>query len=105
MHPADVLIPEGAGGRALQAGLGQIEAQVLKPGMIAEAACSSLPWTVIPMVITGVQDYIAAGQFRGGEQLVDASAARPGTILAFLEPIAKNGLADVTAGSTCIVNA
>jgi len=105
MRPAGVLIPEGAGQRALQAGFGQIEAQVLKPGMIAEAACSSLPWTIIPMVITSVQDYIAAGQFRGGEQLVDASAAKPGTILAFLEPLEKNGLADVTAGSSCIVNA
>jgi multidrug resistance efflux pump len=105
MRPAGVLIPEGAGQRALQAGFGQIEAQVLKPGMIAEAACSSLPWTIIPMVITNVQDYIAAGQFRGGEQLIDASAAKPGTILAFLEPLEKNGLADVTAGSSCIVNA
>jgi multidrug resistance efflux pump len=105
MRPAGVLIPEGAGQRALQAGFGQIEAQVLKPGMIAEAACTSLPWTIIPMVVTSVQDYIAAGQFRGGEQLIDASAAKPGTILAFLEPLDKNGLADVTAGSSCIVNA
>jgi hypothetical protein len=105
MRPAGVLIPEGAGQRALQAGFGQIEAQVLKPGMVAEAACTSLPWTIIPMVITSVQDYIAAGQFRGGEQLIDASAARPGTILAFLEPIEKDGLQDVTAGSSCIVNA
>jgi multidrug resistance efflux pump len=105
MRPAGVLIPEGAGQTALQAGFGQIEAQVLKPGMVAEAACVSLPWTIIPMVITNVQDYIAAGQFRGGEQLIDASAARPGTILAVLEPIQKNGLEGVTAGSTCIVNA
>jgi multidrug resistance efflux pump len=105
MRPAGVLIPEGAGQRALQAGFGQIEAQVLKPGMIAEAACVSLPWTIIPMVITSVQDYIAAGQFRGGEQLIDASAAKPGTILAVLEPMQKGGLKDVTAGSSCIVNA
>jgi multidrug resistance efflux pump len=105
MRPAGVLIPEGAGQTALQAGFGQIEAQVLKPGMVAEAACVSLPWTIIPMVITSVQDYIAAGQFRGGEQLVDLSAAKPGTILAVLEPIGKNGLDGVTAGSTCIVNA
>jgi len=104
-RPAGVLIPEGAGQRSLQAGFGQIEAQVLKPGMIAEAACVSVPWTIIPMVITNVQDYIATGQFRGGEQLIDASAARPGTILVFLEPIDKNGIADVTAGSSCIVNA
>src|ERR1700749_4525714 len=105
MRPAGILIPEGAGQRALQAGFGEIEAQVLKPGMVAEAACTSLPWTIIPMVVTSVQDYIAAGQFRGGEQLIDASAAKPGTILVFLEPLDKNGLADVTAGSNCIVNA
>ena len=105
MRPAGVLIPTGAGQRSLQAGFGQIEAQVLKPGMIAEAACVSVPWTIIPMVITSVQDYIAAGQFRGGEQLVDPSIARPGTILTFLQPIAKDGLDAVTAGSSCIVNA
>ena len=105
MRPAGILIPEGAGQRVLQAGFGQIEAQVLKPGMVAEATCVSLPWKIIPMVITGIQDYIAAGQFRGGEQLVDASVARPGTLLAFLEPMQKDGLLDVTAGSSCIVNA
>jgi multidrug resistance efflux pump len=105
MRPAGVLIPQGAGQTALQAGFGQIEAQVLKPGMVAEAACVSVPWTIIPMVITNVQDYIAAGQFRGGEQLIDASAAKPGTILAVLEPLEKGGLEGVTAGSTCIVNA
>src|SRR6202012_4521838 len=105
IRPAGVMIPEGAGQRILQAGFGQIEAQVLKPGMVAEASCTSLPWTIIPMVITGVQDYIATGQFRGGEQLIDASSVKPGTILVFLEPLDKNGLVDVTAGSTCIVNA
>jgi multidrug resistance efflux pump len=106
MRPAGILIPEGAGQRGLQAGFAQIEAQVLKPGMVAEAACISKPWTIIPMVITSVQDYIAAGQFRGGEQLVEAqNVARPGTILAFLEPIYKDGLEGVTAGSSCVVNA
>jgi multidrug resistance efflux pump len=106
MRPAGILIPEGAGQGALQAGFGQIEAQVLKPGMVAEAACVSRPWTIIPMVITSVQDYIAAGQFRGGEQLLEAqSAARPGTILVFLEPLYDGGLDGVTAGSSCIVNA
>jgi multidrug resistance efflux pump len=105
MRPAGVLIPSGAGQRALQAGFGQIEAQVLKPGMIAEATCVSKPWRIIPMVVTSVQDFIAAGQFRGGDQLIDASAAKPGTILVFLEPLEKDGLADVTAGSSCIVNA
>jgi multidrug resistance efflux pump len=106
MRPAGILIPEGSGQRGLQAGFGQIEAQVLKPGMAAEAACISKPWTIIPMVVTSVQDYIAAGQFRGGEQLLEAqNIARPGTILVFLEPIYKGGMDGVTAGSSCIVNA
>src|SRR4029079_15160184 len=84
MRPAGILIPEGAGRSVLQAGFGQIEAQVMKPGMVAEATCISKPWVIIPMVVTSVQDYIAAGQFRSGELLVEAqNIKRPGTILAF----------------------
>ena len=106
MRPAGILIPEGAGRRVLQAGFGQIEAQVMKPGMVAEATCISRPWVIIPLVVTGVQDYIAAGQFRSSEQLIEAqNLQRPGTILAFLEPLYKDGLAGVTPGSSCIVNA
>ncbi len=106
MRSAGVLIPEGAGQRGLSAGFGQIEAQVMKVGMVAEAACISKPWKIIPMVVTGVQDYIAAGQFRGGEQLVEAQQVQsPGTILAFLEPIYEGGLDGVTPGSSCVVNA
>jgi len=106
MRPAGVLIPEGAGQRVLQAGFGQIEAQVMKEGMVAEATCMSKPWVIIPMIVTTVQDYIAAGQFRGGEQRIEArSVAQPGTILVYLEPLYKGGLEGVTAGSSCIVNA
>ncbi len=106
MRPAGVLIPEGAGGQALVAGFGQIEAQVMKAGMVAEATCISKPWTVIPMVVTGVQDFIAAGQFRGGEQLIDPQQVmRPGTILVYLEPLYQGGLDGVTPGSSCIANA
>jgi multidrug resistance efflux pump len=106
MRAAGVLIPEGAGERALQAGFDQIEAQVMKVGMIAEVTCVSKPWTVIPMVVTGVQNFIAAGQFRGGEQLVDPQqVARPGTLLVFLEPLYQGGLDGVTPGSSCIANA
>jgi len=106
IRPAGVLIPEGAGRGRLLAGFGQIEAQVIKIGMVAEAACASKPWTVIPMVVTEVQDYIAAGQFRGGEQLIDAQqVTRPGTILAHLEPLYEGGLDGVTPGSSCIANA
>ena len=106
MRPAGVLIPEGAGRSVLQAGFGQIEAQVMKPGMVAEATCISRPWVIIPLVVTSVQDFIAAGQFRTGEQLIELQSLRqPGTVLAFLEPLYKGGLEGVTPGSSCIVNA
>ncbi|KGT75471.1 secretion protein HlyD [Bradyrhizobium japonicum] len=106
MRPAGILIPAEAGRSVLQAGFGQIEAQVMKTGMVAEATCISKPWVIIPMVITTVQDYIAAGQFRSGEQLLEAqNVVRPGTILVFLEPLYKGGLEGVTPGSSCIVNA
>ncbi|WP_262031309.1 HlyD family secretion protein [Microvirga sp. Mcv34] len=106
MRPAGVLIPEGAGRGRLQAGFGQVEAQVMKVGMVAEAACASKPWVVIPMVVTGVQDYIAAGQVRSGEQLLDLQqVTRPGTILTFLEPLYEGGFDGVSPGSSCVVNA
>ena len=106
MRPAGILIPEGAGRRSLQAGFGQIEAQIMKAGMIAEVTCVSKPWPIIPMVVTEVQDFIAAGQFRGGEQLVDAQqVARPGTLLVYLEPLYAGGLDGITPGSSCIANA
>src|SRR5581483_1365124 len=106
MRPAGILIPEGAGQRSLQAGFGQIEAQIMKVGMAAEVTCVSKPFTIIPMVVTGVQDYIAAGQFRGGEQLLEAQQVKQrGTLLVFLEPLFKEGLEGVTPGSSCIANA
>jgi len=53
-----------------------------------------------------VQDFIAAGQFRGGEQLVEArQITRPGTILVYLEPLYAGGLDKVVPGSSCIANA
>jgi multidrug resistance efflux pump len=106
MRPAGILIPEEAGRNRLQAGFGQIEAQVMKPGMLAEATCISKPWKIIPLVITVVQDFIAAGQIRATEVLVDPQNLQaPGSILVFLEPLYKGGLDGVTPGSSCIVNA
>src|SRR6185503_17380824 len=106
MRSAGLLIPDEAGRGMLQAGFGQIEAQIMKVGMIAEVTCVSKPFRVIPMVVTGVQDYIAAGQFRGGEQLLEAQqVSRPGTLLVFLEPLYQGGLDGVTPGSSCIANA
>jgi len=105
MRPAGILIPDDAG-RTLLAGFGQIEAQIMNVGMTAEVTCVSKPFAVIPMVVTDVQDYIAAGQFRSGEQLIDPQqVTRPGTLIASLEPLYKGGLDGVTPGSSCIANA
>ena len=74
--------------------------------MVAEATCISKPWTIIPMVITSVQDYIAAGQFRGGEQLVEAqNTCVPAPFSFSWSRSIKGGLEGVTPGSSCIVNA
>jgi multidrug resistance efflux pump len=106
MRPAGILIPADVGQRGMAAGFGQIEAQIMKPGMIAEITCVSQPFTIIPMVVADVQNYIAAGQVRSGEQLLDPSqVARPGTLIAFLEPLYKGGIDDITPGSSCIANA
>ena len=105
MRSAGVLIPD-ASRQGLLAGFDQIEAQIMKVGMTAEVTCVSKPWTIIPMVVTDVQDFIAAGQFRGGEQLVDAQqVTKPGTLLVYLDPLYKGGLDGVTPGSSCIANA
>ena len=106
MRPGGVLIPTESGRKALQAGFGQLEAQVIKVGMIAEVTCASKPLTIIPMVVTAVQDFIAAGQIRAGDQLIEAQqVTKPGTLLVFLEPLYEGGLDGVTPGSSCIANA
>jgi multidrug resistance efflux pump len=108
LRPAGVLLPEDQGllRPVLAAGFGQIEAQVMRPGMLAEAACASLPWRVIPMVVTNVQGFIATGQVRSTDQLIDLQQFRqPGTVLAILEPLHEGGLDSVVPGSSCIVNA
>jgi multidrug resistance efflux pump len=105
-RPAGILIPTGAGKRTLVAGFGQIEAQIMKVGMIAEATCIGQPLAIIPMVVTEVQDLIAAGQLRPTDQLIDAQqTTRPGTITVYLEPLYQGGMADLLPGSQCIVNA
>jgi multidrug resistance efflux pump len=106
MRPAGILIPRASGLTAIEAGFSQIEAQVIRPGMIAEAICISRPYTIIPLVVTEVQDVIATGQIRPSDQLVDlAEVTRPGTITTYLEPLFEGGLEGVPPGSNCIVNA
>jgi multidrug resistance efflux pump len=106
MRPAGILIPAEAGRIGLQAGFNQIEAQVIRQGMIAEAACASVPFRIIPLVVTEVQSVIAAGQVRPSDQLIDPmQVSRPGAITAYLEPLFQGGLDALTPGSSCVVNA
>jgi multidrug resistance efflux pump len=107
MRPAGVLVadPAPGRGRVLAAGFGQIEAQVLRPGMLAEVACASMPWTVIPMVVTQVQGFIASGQIGSTDRLADVAQFRPGTVTVIMEPLYEGGLDRVPPGSACIANA
>jgi multidrug resistance efflux pump len=106
MRPAGILIPEGAGHARFEAGFPQISSQVIKVGGVAEIMCISKPFTVIPMVITDVQDVIAAGQIRPSDALLDIQSQRaPGTITAFLEPIYPGQTDDIPPGSRCFANA
>jgi multidrug resistance efflux pump len=106
VRPAGILVPEEAGRVALIAGFGQIEAQVMKVGMIAEATCVGKPFTILPMVVTQVQDVIAAGQMRPTDQLVDVQQlAKGGTLTVYLEPLYPGELDGLPPGSSCIANA
>jgi multidrug resistance efflux pump len=103
---AGILIPESAGENQLAAGFNQIETQVLKVGMVAEATCVSKPMTIIPLVVTREQNVIAAGQVTATDQLIDLQKiSQPGTVTVWLEPLYKGGLEGVPPGSSCIVNA
>jgi len=102
---AGILIPDGAGEDRLLAGFNQIEAQVIKVGMVAEATCITKPLTIIPLVVTRVQDVIAAGQILQTNQLTELEKlGPPGTVLAVLEPLYDGVLDRVPPGSNCIAN-
>jgi multidrug resistance efflux pump len=105
VRPAGVLVPERRV-TGLLAGFGQIEAQVIKPGMIGEVTCIAKPWQIVPMVVTEVQNVIASGQVRATDQLVDVQQlARPGTITVIMEPLYPGQLDDLPQGGSCIANA
>lgn len=104
LRPAGVLVPERRV-TGLVAGFGQIEAQVIKPGMIGEVTCIAKPWQIVPVVVTEVQNVIASGQIRPTEQLMDVQQfARPGTITAIMEPLYPGQLDDLPQGGHCIAN-
>ncbi len=103
---AGILVPAEAGQRGVLAGFGQIEAQVMRPGMPAELACSARPFEIIPMVVTDVQSVIATGQVRPTDALIDLSqSGGQGTITAILEPIFEGSIETLPPGSNCIANA
>lgn len=105
MRPAGVLVPARRQ-VGLMAGFGQIEAQVMREGMIGEVTCIAKPWEIVPVVVTEVQNVIAAGQVRPTDQLVDVQQlARPGTITVMMEPLFERQLDDLPQGGTCVANA
>lgn len=105
LRPAGILVPERRV-TGLVAGFGQIEANVMKVGMIGEVTCIAKPLTIIPMVVTEIQDVIAAGQIRPTDQLVGVEQfSRPGTITVLMEPLFEGQLEDLPQGSSCIANA
>ena len=106
LRPAGILVPEEAGRGRFQAGFDQVSAQVMKPGMLAEITCISKPFTIIPMVVTEIQDVIPSGQVRPSDALLDPQdRARPGTLTVFMEPLYAGQTDDIPPGSKCIANA
>jgi multidrug resistance efflux pump len=104
LKPAGILVPERMI-TGLLAGFGQIEAQVIKVGMIGEVTCIAKPWQIVPMVVTQVQNVIASGQVRPTDQLVDVQQlARPGTITVIMETLYPGQLDDLPQGGSCIAN-
>ena len=109
LRPAGLLIPTRdveSGRHMIQAGFSQLTAQVIRPGTLAEVSCLSKPFTVIPMVVTYVQDIIAIGQLRPADTLVDIQdRARPGTLTVWMEPLYEGGMDGILPGTKCIANA
>ncbi len=106
LRPAGILVPSEVGRERFQAGFRQIAAPVIKVGMIAEIACSSQPFTVIPMVVVEVQDVLPSGQFRQGDRLIDPQdLVRPGTVFTTLAPLYEGQAEGIPPGSKCLANA
>jgi multidrug resistance efflux pump len=104
LRPAGILVPD-ARVTGLFAGFSQIEARVIKPGMIGEVACIAKPWQIVPMVVTQVQDVVAGGQIRATDQLIGVEqVAKPGSITVLMEPLYEGALDDLPRGSSCIAN-
>ena len=98
-YPSTTDVTSAEDGRPLLfASFRQSEARGIIVGMAAEATCVSNPLTIIPMVVTEVQD---VRQSHADERLSDAQLD---TKLIYLEPLYEGGLDGVAPGSTCIAN-
>ncbi len=107
LRPAGILVPSAFENGIFTAGFGQVSAQVIKPGMVAEIACHTLPFRIIPMVVDVVQPVIADGQFRPTDQLLDAQSRttnEPGTLTVRLVPLYDELVEPVPPGSRCVAN-
>ena len=102
LRPAGILVPTTSGRGRFLAGFRQISAQVLHIGMITEITCPSKPLTVVPMVVTQIQDAIATGQFRPTDQLIDVQDRDRGKVLVVLEPIFEGHADAILRGSNCV---
>lgn len=106
LRPAGILVPTEFEHGSFVAGFGQLAGQILKPGMLAEIACASQPFTIVPMVITSIQPVIATGQFRPTDQLIDLqNKATPGTLTVNMEPLFQGQTNSIPPGSDCSANA
>lgn len=106
LRPAGVMVPAAEEERRFQAGFDQITSLVIKPGMLAEITCASLPFTIVPMVVVDIQDVIATGQIRPSDQLVQIGDGQTtGSITVYLEALYKGGADQIPRGSQCVANA
>jgi multidrug resistance efflux pump len=104
LRPAGILVPDREA-RGLLAGFGQIEAQVIKVGMIGEVTCIAMPWQIIPVTVTEIQPVIASGQVKPTDTLVDLQqTGRPGSLTVQLEPLYAGQLDGLPLGGNCIAN-
>jgi multidrug resistance efflux pump len=105
LRPAGILVPPEVGQNMFTAGFAQVSAQVVKVGMFGEVTCISLPYTIIPVKVTAVQEYLPSGQFRPTDRLLDVQDfSRPGTVIVTMKPVFEGGSDRVPRGSSCIAN-
>jgi len=105
LRPAGILVPSESGHLRFQAGFNQLAVGVIRPGMVAEIGCMARPFTIVPMVVVGMQDVIPSGQFHPSDILHDPqNSPAPGSIIVYREPLYAGGIDHLPPGSNCIAN-